>query len=165
MNSGFFDHVFRDEGWGTDRSAALLERIENADKILIIGSRKLKERYDNRKLRRSDFGVVSYEMDAIRISLFEKGKKGVILFHYDYSAENYFPTTMRSVKANSFSSYADYYDNFFAVLEKIYDFSDYHIAAIKREFMSKKINERVLTELKKRLQTGENQVARGKEEL
>jgi hypothetical protein len=136
VRSGLFDNVYRDEGYYPSRSITLSERIRNADKVLVIGSRELKDRYDSRKLKREDIGVVSYEMDAIRLRLFERGDTGIIPFYFSgNSPGSCFPTTIMSLKKEY--SGVDGYLRFFDVLGKIYGSTDNPISKIKREFWDK----------------------------
>ena len=152
-----FDNVFRDEGFGSNRSRILLERISSADKVLVVGSEKFKKRYDSRKLKSSEIGVVSYEMDAIRLRLVEKGDSGVIPIYFDnhdysydyrdsyyyrdssYHSRDYFPKTMQVVEKRLPFNSNTYYESFFDVLEKIYNAAlDSPVRDIKLEFKFKK---------------------------
>ncbi len=131
---------------GANRLAVL-----DADKVLVVGSRKFKERYDSRKLKRADIGVISSEMDAVRIRQFERGDAGIIPMiiddhrwstSYHYS-KHFFPEVLkiRQTQPNhyAFSTLDDrkYHESFFGVLERIYNHSskyNHPISDIKERF-------------------------------
>ena len=145
VSSGLFDHAFRDEG-GANRLAVL-----DADKVLVIGSRKLKERYDSRKLKRANIGVISSEMDAVRVRQFERGDAGIIPMiiddhrwstSYHYS-KNFFPEVLkiRQTQPNHYAFFTlddrKYHESFFGVLERVYNSSSQYnhpISDIKERF-------------------------------
>ena len=96
------------------QSKPVLERtyvIDNADKIIILGSPEFKSKYDDRIITREQIGRAQHDMDAIRIRIFEKDACDIIPIHFVDLGEfqECFPVTIHNLLDLTLRSM--YYEN------------------------------------------------------
>lgn len=117
LNAGIpEDHVFLDNwkslpGGDTTVSGAS-DKIMSADKVLLIGSPGLKEKYDNQQ------GIITQEIEVLRLRIVKKGVIGVIPAWFEGNHGDVFPIGVQTLAAQPLG--ADYFENFFNLLHALY---------------------------------------------
>ena len=91
-----------------------IEQVKAADWIILIGSPELKKQYDERKITEENIGVISSEIDMIRIRDVLEGKKKILLVHRAWQSST-FPSSLQHLESRSFSK--DYFSSFLSLLK------------------------------------------------
>ncbi|MBY0461690.1 MAG: FAD-dependent oxidoreductase [Alphaproteobacteria bacterium] len=113
------DRVFyRKEKATAEELANRLKLINEVDRVIVVGSSELQEKYDERKISSDAIGVISSEIDAIRIRELEKGEAGIIPVYFSsWWNEDNFPASLQHLEARSMNNYEE---DFFSLLQDIY---------------------------------------------
>jgi hypothetical protein len=96
-------------------SSDRIEHARTAEWIILIGSPELKEQYDNRKITRINVGVISSEIDMIRVRDVLEGNGKIVLIYQGGSQSSTFPSSLQHLKALLFGE--DYHLEFLSLLK------------------------------------------------
>jgi V8-like Glu-specific endopeptidase/TPR repeat protein len=124
------------------------DRIFKADRVLVMGSQDLKEKYERKEGGR---GISSHQIENLLTRITKQGVGGIIPLWFAGPQEECFPLTLRNIDQHFLGG--DYFSAFFNLLEKILQLSaiESPLSDIKKGFEDKRLN--LTSDLLKRYKT------------
>jgi V8-like Glu-specific endopeptidase len=112
------------------------DRIFKADRVLVMGSRGLKEKYERKEGGR---GISSHQIENLLTRITKHGVEGIIPLWFAGPQEESFPLTLRNIDQHFLGG--DYFSAFFSFLDKVFQLSltENPIQGIKDGFEKKRL--------------------------
>lgn len=112
-------------------------RVFLADKILVIGSPGLKEKYERKEGGR---GISSQQIENLLTRITQQGVEGIIPLWFQGQKEECFPETLQNIPQRFLGG--DYFNPFFDLLEQLYELNPLSnpLMSIRVEFENKRVN-------------------------
>lgn len=112
------------------------DRIFKADRILVMGSRGLKEKYERKEGGR---GISSHQIENLLTRITKHGVEGIIPLWFADQQEESFPLTLRNIDQHFLGG--DYFSAFFSFLEKVFELNltENPLQSIKDGFEKKRL--------------------------
>lgn len=113
------------------------DRIFKADRVFVIGSRGLKEKYERKEGGR---GISSHQIENLLTRITKQGVEGIIPLWFAGPQEECFPLTLQNINQHFLGG--DYFSAFFSLLERIFQLSaiENPLLANKRGFEDKRLS-------------------------
>ncbi len=138
-----------------------IDKILGAEKVVLVGSPPLREKYEAIEQR----GIVCNEISRLRDRIEQKGQEGIIPVWFEENFEVCFPQGIRHIVGRSLSE--DYHASFFDLVIDIYqlDANDNPVKFLKQQFMERRnVPEAILRGYGDRLRRFQEEKSRKEEE-